>query len=156
MEAALRTVADILTGQNLEEIEYTDVRGVQGVKEAAVEINGQTIKVAVAHGIANARIVLDKIRAGEADWHFIEIMACPGGCVNGGGQPIQPARVKNWIDLRAERAKALYDEDRRLPIRKSHHNESVMKGIYEGYIGEPGSERAHKLLHTTYTPRERF
>ncbi len=156
MEAALRTVADILTGENLEDIEYTAVRGVQGVKEAAVEINGQTIKVAVAHGIANARIVLDKIRAGEADWHFIEIMACPGGCVNGGGQPIQPARIRNWIDLRAERAKALYDEDRRLPIRKSHHNDSVMKGIYEGYIGEPGSERAHKLLHTTYTPRERF
>ncbi len=156
MEAALRTVADILTGQDLQEIEYTDVRGVQGVKEAAVEVNGQTIKVAVAHGIANARIVLDKIRAGEADWHFIEIMACPGGCVNGGGQPIQPARIKNWLDLRSERAKALYEEDRRLPIRKSHQNESVMKGIYEGYIGEPGSERAHKLLHTSYTPRERF
>ena len=83
-------------------------------------------------------------------------MACPGGCVNGGGQPIQPARVKNWIDIRAERAKAVYSEDLRLPIRKSHQNDSVMKGIYEGFIGEPGSELAHKLLHTHYTPRERF
>ncbi len=156
MEAALRTVADILSGQDLKEIEYHDVRGVEGVKEAAVEVNGQTIKVAVAHGLGNARKVLDKIRAGEADWQFVEIMACPGGCVNGGGQPIQPARIKNWIDLRAERAKALYSEDRRLPIRKSHQNDSVMKGIYEGYLGEPGSELAHKLLHTTYTPREKF
>lgn len=156
MEAALRTVADILTGEDLEEIEYHDVRGVKGVKEAAVEINGSTIKVAVAHGIANARKVLDKIRAGEADWQFVEIMACPGGCVNGGGQPIQPASVKNWIDLREERAKALYEEDRNSAIRKSHKNESVMKGIYEGFLGEPGSEKAHQLLHTTYTPREQF
>ncbi len=156
MEAALRTVADILTGQDLQDIEYHDVRGVEGVKEAAVEINGTTVKVAVAHGLGNARKVLDKIRAGEADWHFVEIMACPGGCVNGGGQPIQPARVKNWIDIRAERAKAVYSEDLRLPIRKSHQNDSVMKGIYEGFIGEPGSELAHKLLHTHYTPRERF
>ncbi|MDD7409382.1 MAG: NADH-dependent [FeFe] hydrogenase, group A6 [Anaerovoracaceae bacterium] len=156
MEAALRTVADILTGEDLKDIEYTDVRGVQGVKEAAVEVNGQTIKVAVAHGLGNARKVLDKIRSGEADWQFIEIMACPGGCVNGGGQPIQPAKVKNWIDIRAERAKAIYSEDRNSKIRKSHKNESVMKGIYEGYLGEPGSEKAHELLHTTYTPRERF
>ena len=156
MEAALRTVADILTGEDLKDIEHTDVRGVQGVKEAAVEVNGQTIKVAVAHGLGNARKVLDKIRSGEADWQFIEIMACPGGCVNGGGQPIQPAKVKNWIDIRAERAKAIYSEDRNSKIRKSHKNESVMKGIYEGYLGEPGSEKAHELLHTTYTPRERF
>lgn len=156
MEAALRTVADILTGEDLKDIEYTDVRGVQGVKEAAVEVNGQTIKVAVAHGLGNARKVLDKIRSGEADWQFIEIMACPGGCVNGGGQPIQPAKVKNWIDIRAERAKAIYSEDRNSKIRKSHKNESVMKGIYEGFLGEPGSEKAHELLHTTYTPRERF
>ena len=156
MEAALRTVADILTGEDLKEIEYTDVRGVQGVKEAAVEINGQTIKVAVAHGMGNAKKVLDKIRSGEGDWQFVEIMACPGGCVNGGGQPIQPASVKNWLDLRAERAKAIYSEDRNSKIRKSHENESVMKGIYEGYLGEPGSEKAHHLLHTTYTPRDRF
>ena len=155
MEAALRTVADILTGEDLKEIEYTDVRGVQGVKEAAVEINGQTIKVAVAHGMGNAKKVLDKIRSGEGDWQFVEIMACPGGCVNG-GQPIQPASVKNWLDLRAERAKAIYSEDRNSKIRKSHENESVMKGIYEGYLGEPGSEKAHHLLHTTYTPRDRF
>ena len=156
MEAALRTVADILTGEDLKEIEYTDVRGVQGVKEAAVEINGQTIKVAVTHGMGNAKKVLDKIRSGEGDWQFVEIMACPGGCVNGGGQPIQPASVKNWLDLRAERAKAIYSEDRNSKIRKSHENESVMKGIYEGYLGEPGSEKAHHLLHTTYTPRDRF
>lgn len=156
MEAALRTVADIVTGESLDEIDYTDVRGVEGVKEAAVDLNGTTVKVAVAHGLANARKVLDKIRSGEADWQFIEIMACPGGCVNGGGQPIQPSSVKNWIDIRAERAKALYSEDKNSKIRKSHENPAVMDVLYKGYFGEPGSDKAHKILHTTYTPRGRF
>ncbi|MCI8283656.1 MAG: 2Fe-2S iron-sulfur cluster binding domain-containing protein [Firmicutes bacterium] len=157
MEAALRTVADVLTGKDIQEIEYTAVRGVEGVKEASVDLgNGTVIKAAVAHGLGNARELLEKIKAGEADYHFVEIMACPGGCVNGGGQPIQPASVKNWIDLRTERAKALYDEDKRLPIRKSHKNLVVMDKIYGEYLGEPGGEKAHHLLHTTYTKRERF
>ena len=157
MEAALRTVADVLTGTDVEEIEYHAVRGVEGIKEAVIELNdGTTLKAAVAHGLGNARTLLDKIKAGEADYHFVEIMACPGGCVNGGGQPIQPANVKNWIDLRAERAKALYDEDVRLPIRKSHKNSVVMDVLYGEYFGEPGSEKAHHLLHTHYTARDKF
>ncbi len=149
MEAALRTVADILTGEDLKEIEYTDVRGVQGVKEAAVEINGQTIKVAVAHGMGNAKKVLDKIRSGEGDWQFVEIMACPGGCVNGGGQVIQPADVRNFTDIRAERAKALYSLDDANKLRKSHESPDV-KEVYENFLGEPGSHIAHEILHTSY------
>ena len=157
MEAALRTVADVLTGTDVQQIEYHDVRGLEGIKEAAVDLgNGTVIKAAVAHGLGNARELLDKIKAGEADYQFVEIMACPGGCVNGGGQPIQPSRVTNWIDLRAERAKALYSEDERLTIRKSHKNPVVMDHIYGEYLGEPGSEKAHHLLHTTYTKRDHF
>ena len=157
MEAALRTVADIVSGKDVQEIEYTAVRGLEGIKEAAVDLgNGTVVKAAVAHGLGNARELLDKIKAGEAEYQFVEIMACPGGCVNGGGQPIQPASVKNWIDLRAERAKALYAEDVRLPIRKSHKNPVVMDNIYGEFLKEPGSEKAHHLLHTTYTPRDRF
>jgi NADP-reducing hydrogenase subunit HndD len=157
MEAALRTVADVLTGKDIEEIEYTAVRGVEGIKEASIDLgNGTVIKAAVAHGLGNARELLEKVKAGEADYQFIEIMACPGGCVNGGGQPIQPASVKNWIDIRAERAKALYAEDERLPIRKSHKNPVIMEDLYKGYLGEPGGEKAHHLLHTTYTARDRF
>ena len=157
MEAALRTVADVLTGTDVQQIEYHDVRGLEGIKEAAVDLgNGTVIKAAVAHGLGNARELLDKIKAGEADYQFVEIMACPGGCVNGGGQPIQPSRVTNWIDLRAERAKALYSEDERLTIRKSHKNPVVMDHIYGEFLGEPGSEKAHHLLHTTYTKRDHF
>ena len=157
MEAALRTVADVLTGTDVQQIEYHDVRGLEGIKEAAVDLgNGTVIKAAVAHGLGNARELLDRIKAGEADYQFVEIMACPGGCVNGGGQPIQPSRVTNWIDLRAERAKALYSEDERLTIRKSHKNPVVMDHIYGEFLGEPGSEKAHHLLHTTYTKRDHF
>lgn len=157
MEAALRTVADVLTGTDVQQIEYHDVRGLEGIKETSVDLgNGTVIKAAVAHGLGNARELLDKIKAGEADYQFVEIMACPGGCVNGGGQPIQPSRVTNWIDLRAERAKALYSEDERLTIRKSHKNPVVMDHIYGEFLGEPGSEKAHHLLHTTYTKRDHF
>ncbi|HHV96475.1 MAG TPA: 2Fe-2S iron-sulfur cluster binding domain-containing protein [Clostridiaceae bacterium] len=155
MEAALRTVADILTGKDNKDIEYTEVRGTEGIKEAQIELGGLTLKAAVAHGLGNARKLLDRIKAGEADYHFVEIMACPGGCVNGGGQPIQPSEVRSWIDLKAERAKAIYEEDRTLPVRKSHENERVMK-LYEEYFGEPGSHKAHELLHTHYTPRENY
>ena len=115
MEAALRTVAEILSGKSIDNIEYTQVRGVEGIKEASIELEGITLKAAVAHGLGNAKKLLDRIKAGEADYHFVEIMACPGGCVNGGGQPIQPSEVRSWIDLREERAKAIYEEDKSLP-----------------------------------------
>lgn len=155
MEAALRTAADVLNGKSVEEIEYTAVRGVEGIKEATVDMGGMAVKVAVANGLGNARRLLNNIREGKADYHFIEIMACPGGCVNGGGQPIVPSKDKMDIDVRVERAKALYSEDRNSVIRKSHENPD-MKTLYDDFFGKPGSHLAHELLHTTYTERGRF
>jgi len=155
MEAALRTVAEVLSGKSIDDIEYTEVRGVEGIKEAEIKLEGLTLKAAVAHGLGNARKLLDRIKAGEADYHFVEIMACPGGCVTGGGQPIQPSEVRSWIDLRKERAAAIYEEDRDMPIRKSHENPAV-KMLYDEYFGKPGSHKAHELLHTHYTPREKY
>ena len=157
MEAALRTVNDVLTGEEapVEKIEYHAVRGVEGIKEATVNIAGKDIRVAVASGLGNARKLLDSIRAGEADYDFIEIMACPGGCVNGGGQIIQPSSIRSWTDLRAVRAAAAYQEDCDLPIRKSHHNPFV-KALYDEYYGEPGSEKAHHELHTHYYKRDNY
>ncbi|MDK2917946.1 MAG: NADP-reducing hydrogenase subunit HndD [Candidatus Petromonas sp.] len=154
MEAALRTVADVLTGEDLEDIEYKDVRGVEeGIKEAAITIGDKTIKVAVAHGTANAAKLLDKVKAGEADYHFIEIMGCSGGCVNGGGQPHVDAKTRMNIDVRAERAKALYEEDELKTIRKSHKNPTI-KRIYAEFLGKPNSHKSHELLHTHYHKRE--
>ena len=155
MEAALRTVAEILAGQSIENIEYTAVRGVEGIKEATVELPGKTVRAAVAHGLGNARKLLDKIKAGEAQYDFIEVMGCPGGCVTGGGQPIQPAKVRMDIDLRMERAKAIYDEDQSLNVRKSHENPFIKK-LYEEYLGEPCGHKSHKLLHTHYKQRENY
>jgi len=155
MEAALRTVAEILSGKSIDEIEYNEVRGLEGIKEAEIKLEGLTLKAAVAHGLGNARKLLDKIKAGEAEYHFVEIMACPGGCVNGGGQPIQPSEVRSWIDLRKERAAAIYEEDRNMPIRKSHENPAI-KMLYDEYFGEPGSHKAHELLHTHFTAREKY
>lgn len=155
MEAALRTAADVLNGKSVEEIEYTAVRGAEGIKEATVNMGGMDVKVAVANGLGNARKLLNSIREGKADYHFIEIMACPGGCVNGGGQPIVPSREKMDIDVRAERAKALYAEDNNSVIRKSHENPD-MDTLYNDFFGKPGSHLAHELLHTTYTNRGRF
>lgn len=155
MEAAIRTVAEILSGQSIENVEYEQVRGIEGIKEASVTVGDLTLKAAVAHGLGNARKLLDRIKAGEADYHFVEIMACPGGCVNGGGQPIQPSDVRSWTDLRVERAKAIYEEDRDLPIRKSHENPKI-KALYEEYLGEPGGHKSHKLLHTHYAKRENY
>lgn len=155
MEAALRTAADVLNGKSVEEIEYTAVRGVEGIKEATVNMGGMDVKVAVANGLGNARKLLNSIREGKADYHFIEIMACPGGCVNGGGQPIVPSREKMDIDVRAERAKALYAEDNSSAIRKSHENPD-MDTLYNDFFGKPGSHLAHELLHTTYINRGRF
>ncbi|MDD5924536.1 MAG: NADH-dependent [FeFe] hydrogenase, group A6 [Clostridia bacterium] len=155
MEAALRTAADLLTGEDLKEIDYNDVRGTEGIKEAKYDVAGMEIKVAVASGLKNAAKILDKVRAGEADYQFIEIMCCPGGCVNGGGQPIQNADVRNFSDIRADRAKVLYDEDKNLPLRKSHES-PVIKKLYEEYLGEPGGHKAHSLLHTEYVARKKY
>jgi len=155
MEAALRTVAEILEGKSFDNVDYTAVRGIEGIKEATIEIGGMKVKAAVASGLGNARKLLDRIRAGEAEYHFVEIMGCPGGCVNGGGQPIQPSSVRSWLDLRTERAKAIYEEDASLSIRKSHEN-PIVKEMYTKYFGEPGSHKAHKILHTHYVARENY
>ncbi len=152
MEAALRTAVETLTGEELTNLDFTEVRGVKGIKEATYHVAGMDVNVAVASGLANARKVLEDVKSGKANYHFIEIMGCPGGCVNGGGQPIQPATVRNFTDLRAERAKALYQQDASMPIRKSHENPSIKK-LYEEYLGKPGSHKAHDLLHTSYVKR---
>ena len=154
MEAALRTVADILEGKDLKDIEYTDVRGIEGIKEATVHVAGMDIKLAVAHGTANAAKLLDAIKRGEKTYHFIEIMGCPGGCVTGGGQPIVNARKRYEVDPKAARAAATYQADRDLPIRKSHENPAI-KLIYKEFLGEPNGHLSHELLHTTYTKRDR-
>jgi NADP-reducing hydrogenase subunit HndD len=155
MEAALRTVSEIITGKEFDEIEYEAVRGVDGIKEANVQIGDLTVKAAVAHGLANAKSLLEKIKKGEADYHFIEVMACPGGCVTGGGQPIQPSEIRSWNDLRKLRAAAIYEEDRSLPIRKSHKNPKV-KALYDEFFGEPCGHKSHELLHTHYKSREKY
>lgn len=153
MEAALRTAVERLTGEELPSVDFKEVRGVEGIKEATYHVAGMDVKVAVASGLGNARELLNKVKAGEADYHFIEIMGCPGGCVNGGGQPQVPASIRNFTDIRALRAKVLYDEDAAKPVRKSHENPAI-KQLYEEYLGEPGSRRAHEILHTTYVKRK--
>ncbi len=146
MEAALRSVYEIVTGEELADIEFKDVRGFEGIKEATVQVGSIPVKVAVAHGLGNARKLMDQIREGKADYQFIEIMACPGGCIGGGGNPI-----KNWAKME-HRAKAVYDTDRKLPLRKSHQNQAV-KRLYDEYLGQPGGHLSHELLHTHYTDR---
>ncbi len=155
MEAALRTAVETLTGKELEKLEFTEVRGTAGVKEATYNVAGMDVNVAVASGLKNAHALLDKVKSGEKQYHFIEIMACPGGCVNGGGQPVQPASVRNFVDLRGKRAAALYEEDANLPVRKSHENPMIKK-IYEEYFEKPGSHKAHEILHTSYVARNRY
>ena len=152
MEAALRTAVETLTGEELSDVEFTEVRGTDGIKEATYHVAGMDVKVAVASGLSNAKQILEKVRAGEADYHFIEIMCCPGGCVNGGGQPQVHADVRNFEDVRAIRAKVLYDNDAAKELRKSHDNPSIKK-LYDEYLGEPGSEKAHHILHTSYVKR---
>jgi len=152
MEAALRTAVETLTGEELERPDFADVRGTEGIKEATYRVGDMDVNVAVASGLGNARELLNRVKSGEANYHFIEIMGCPGGCVNGGGQPQQPGFVHNTTDIRALRAKVLYDEDAAKTIRKSHENPAI-KELYETYLGEPGSEKAHHLLHTTYVKR---
>ncbi|MBE6840898.1 MAG: 2Fe-2S iron-sulfur cluster binding domain-containing protein [Ruminococcus sp.] len=150
MEAALRTAVHTLTGADV--VDFPEVRGTEGIKEATYKVGDLDVKVAVASGLSNASELLTKVQNGEADYHFIEIMGCPGGCVNGGGQPQQPATVRNFTDLRKERAKALYDQDAAMPVRKSHENAAV-KAVYDEFFGEPGSHKAHEILHTSYVKR---
>ena len=152
MEAALRTAVEKLTGEELAKLEFTDVRGIEGIKEATYNVAGMDVKVAVASGLKNAKELLNKVKSGEAEYHFIEIMGCPGGCVNGGGQPQQPGYVRNTVDIRAKRAEVLYNLDKNNKIRKSHENPAIIE-LYDAYLGEPGSHKAHELLHTTYVKR---
>ena len=152
MEAALRTAVEKLTGEELAKLEFTDVRGIEGIKEATYNVAGMDVKVAVASGLKNAKELLNRVKSGKAEYHFIEIMGCPGGCVNGGGQPQQPGYVRNTVDIRAKRAEVLYNLDKNNKIRKSHENPAIIE-LYDTYLGEPGSHKAHELLHTTYVKR---
>ena len=153
MEAALRTAAETITGKPLDKVDFKEVRGIKGIKEASYDLNGVKVKVAVASGLTNAKALCEKIRKGECDYTFVEVMCCPGGCVNGGGQPIQSAYTRRQVDLRSKRAKALYDEDKKADIRKSHENPAIQK-LYKDFFGEPGSHKAHEILHTSYVDRK--
>ena len=155
MEAALRTAAEVIEGKPLESVDFTDVRGIEGIKFAQYKLGDIDLKVAVASSTGCAKKLLEAVKAGEADVQFIEIMGCPGGCVNGGGQPHQPASVRNTIDLRAKRASVLYTADKKMDLRKSHENSAVKK-LYDEYFGEPNSHKAHEVLHTHYVKRGLF
>ncbi len=153
MEAALRTVYEIVVGKEAPSLDFVDVRGTQGIKEASYDLNGVKVKVAVASGLANARKIMDDIKAGKSDYDFIEIMSCPGGCVNGGGQPIKTAYERNNFDIKAIRAASIYAQDKNLEMRKSHVNPAVQT-LYKEYFGEPNSHKAHEILHTKYVKRD--
>ncbi|MEA5011313.1 MAG: NADH-dependent [FeFe] hydrogenase, group A6 [Angelakisella sp.] len=155
MEAALRTAREWITGETAENVDFKEVRGTKGVKEATYKVGPYELNVAVASGLANAKKVLDAVKSGEKSYHFIEIMGCPGGCVNGGGQPIQPASVRNFTDLKSLRAAALYEDDTNMELRKSHDN-PVLKELYDTYFKKPGSHVAHQILHTSYRKKDRF
>ncbi len=155
MEAALRTAQDTLTGKDLPKIDFEQVRGGEGIKRATINIAGKDINVVAASGLANARTILEEIKSGKANYQFVEIMACPGGCIMGGGQPIKSSKVRVEVDVRKLRADALYTIDERSIVRKSHEN-PVMKKLYKDFLEKPGSEIAEKLLHTTYTKREKY
>lgn len=155
MEAALRTAYETVTGKELEKVNFEAVRGKDGIKKAEIDLDGTKIKVAIAHGLSNARIILEEIKNGEADYQFVEIMACPGGCVMGGGQPIKSSKIRSEYDVRKLRADALYNIDENSKLRKSHEN-PVVKSIYKEFLQKPGSHKAHELLHTTYKAREKY
>ena len=155
MEAALRTAQDTLTGKDLPKIDFEQVRGGDGIKRATINIAGKDINVVAASGLANARTILEEIKSGKAAYQFVEIMACPGGCIMGGGQPIKSSKVRAEVDVRKLRADALYTIDERSIVRKSHEN-PVMKKLYKDFLEKPGSEIAERLLHTTYTKREKY
>ncbi|MGI6425076.1 MAG: NADH-dependent [FeFe] hydrogenase, group A6 [Tepidanaerobacteraceae bacterium] len=155
MEAALRTVYEIVTKKELKKIDFTQVRGIEGVKEATIDLNGTEVNVAVAHGLSNARKILDRVKSGEVNYHFVEIMCCPGGCVGGGGQPILSADERWEKDYRESRGNAIYDVDRNMSLRKSHENPAV-QSLYKEFLGEPLGEKSHKLLHTYYIERQSY
>ncbi|MDD6995585.1 MAG: NADH-dependent [FeFe] hydrogenase, group A6 [Candidatus Borkfalkiaceae bacterium] len=161
MEAALRTAIFKVTGKEPEKAELKEVRGFEGVREAEYDLNGAKVKIAVAHGMKNAKVLLDQIRAGKSEYQFIEIMGCPGGCIAGGGQPyvkpcFLPNEDLNILDTyKDKRAAALYAEDESRPYRFSHQNPQIIK-LYKDYLGEPNSHKAHELLHTTYAEKVRF
>ncbi len=155
MEAALRTVHEKVTGNPFEKLEYEAVRGEQGIKRAEVDMNGKKVKVVVASGLKNAQTIMEEIKSGKADYQFVEIMACPGGCVMGGGQPIRSSKERATIDIRSKRANCLYSIDEKSTVRKSHEN-PVLKKIYEEYLGEAGGHKAHELLHTSYVERQKY
>ena len=152
MEAALRTAAEVILGKPLEKVDFEEVRGIAGIKFAAYTLGDITVRVAVASGTKNAKELLNKVKSGEVQVDFIEVMACPGGCVNGGGQPVQSATVRSTVNLRELRASVLYTADKNMDLRKSHENSAVKK-IYDEYLGEPNSHKAHEILHTTYVKR---
>ena len=155
MEAALRTVQEKITGKSFDKLDFESVRGEEGIKRATLDINGTEVKVVVASGLKNAQVIMEEIKSGKADYQFVEIMACPGGCVMGGGQPIRSSKERATIDIRTKRANALYTIDEKSTIRKSHEN-PVIKTLYDEYFGEPGSHKSHELLHTTYTERAKY
>ncbi|OPX83736.1 MAG: NADP-reducing hydrogenase subunit HndC [Pelotomaculum sp. PtaB.Bin104] len=150
MEAALRTAYELITGETLTSVEFVNVRGLEGVKEATVKVGDLDVKVAVAHGLGNARQLMDALQKGEADYHFIEIMCCPGGCIGGGGQPI-PTN----LEIRGQRIAGIYNADARMELRKSHENPAVQQ-LYQEFLGKPLGHKFHELLHTHYTPRDRY
>ncbi len=152
MEAALRTAAEVILGKKLEKLEFEEVRGIAGIKLATYTLGDITVRVAVASGTKNAKELLNKVKSGEIKVDFIEVMACPGGCVNGGGQPVQNATVRSTKNLRELRASVLYTADKAMDLRKSHENSAVKK-LYEEFLGEPNSHKAHEILHTTYVKR---
>ena len=155
MEAALRTAAEKLTGETLTNVNFEAVRGEQGIKRATVKIGDKEVKAVVAHGLGNAQIIMDEIKSGKADYQFVEIMACPGGCIMGGGQPIRSSKERATIDIRKLRADCLYSIDEKSTIRKSHENPVLLK-IYDEFLGEVGGHKAHELLHTSYVEREKY
>ena len=155
MEAALRTAQDTLTGKSLPEIEFKQIRGKKGIKRASINIAGKEIKIVVASGLSNARKIMEEIKNGEADYQFVEIMACPNGCIMGGGQPIKKSKERLDKDIAKLRSDCIYSIDEKSTIRKSHEN-PVLKKIYQEFLGEPLGEKAHELLHTHYQKREKY
>lgn len=147
---------ELVAGEELETVEYTSVRGMDGIKETVVELpDGRTIRTAVVHGLANARKLMSMIQSGQRQYEFIEVMACPGGCICGGGQPMVGASLRETLDVKAERAKAIYDEDEASTIRKSHKNPYIQQ-IYREFLEEPNSHKSHMYLHTHYLVRSRY
>ena len=155
MEAALRSVSELLTGKELEKINFEEVRGQKGIKRATVKIGKEEIKVVVANGLGNARKIMEEIKQGKADYQFVEIMACPGGCIMGGGQPIKSSKIRATVNVQKKRADAMYTIDERSKVRKSHENPALQK-IYKEYLGEPGGHLAHEILHTHYEAKPKY